>query len=321
MRKQRSVSVCLLLIYPLLIYSLLTSPGEATPPHFAIAMVGDVSLGREVAQALEGDWEAAFSEVQPWLAGADLTFANLESPLTTAPQVRGRYDLRAPLEAVAALRAAGFDVVSLANNHALDAGKVGLRETVDTLSKAGITPLIDRETGRLVDWCAGNQSTNHQSTNLPSYRLLAFDDSVAPLDMETTARAVTAVAAHGDVVVVSIHWGGEYQAAPGPRQKAVAQTLAEAGADVIVGHGPHVLQRVDWLGETLVAYSLGNFLFDQPYPGDCRQGAILHLTLCGGHVVAVKAIPTVVARGRVIPAGREDARAILDRLSLPTINN
>jgi poly-gamma-glutamate capsule biosynthesis protein CapA/YwtB (metallophosphatase superfamily) len=297
------------------------SPGEAMLPRFTIALAGDVSLGRGVAQALDRDWTSVFAAVQPWLAGADLTFANLESPLTTAPQAHSKYDLRAPPEAVAALRVAGFDVVSLANNHALDAGEAGLRETVDTLSQAGITPLINRETGRLVDWCAGNQSTNYQSTNLPSYRLLAFDDSVAPLDVETTARAVTAAAAHGDVVVVSIHWGGEYQAAPGPRQKAVAQTLAEAGADVIVGHGPHVLQRVEWLGETLVAYSLGNFLFDQPYPGDCRQGAILHLTLRGGHVVAVKAIPTVVARGRVIPAGCEDARAILDRLSLPTINN
>lgn len=263
-------------------------------------------LGRGVAQALDGDWEAAFAEVQPWLVEADLAFANLESPLTTAPQVSAGYDLRAPPEAVAALRAAGFDVVSLANNHALDAGESGLQETVDTLSAAGIAP-----------------STNlpiYQSTNLLAYHLLAFDDSVTPLNVKAATEAVAAAAEQAAVVIVSIHWGGEYQAAPGPRQQAVARALSNAGAGLIVGHGPHVLQRIEWVGETLVAYSLGNFLFDQPYPADCRQGAILRLTLRGDRIVAVEAIPTVVERGRVKPADPDAASAILARLHQSTNN-
>jgi len=94
------------------------------------------------------------------------------------------------------------------------------------------------------------------------------------------------------------------------------EALAEVGADVIVGHGPHVLQRVEWVGETLVAYSLGNFLFDQLYPADCRWGAILRVTLRGERIVAVAAAPTVVERGRVRPASPEVAAAILDRLNL-----
>ncbi len=314
------------LIYSFLIYSFLfLLPGEPTPPTLTLALTGDVMLGRGVAQALDGDWEAAFAEVQPWLTEADLAFANLESPLTAAPPPpfippnngegqRGGYDLRAKPEAVAALHAAGFDVLSLANNHALDAGQAGLAETVATLDAAGITGLVDLEIGglgNLVHW-----SPAYWPTSLPTYHFLAFDDSVAPLDVAAASDRVTAAAEQAALVVVSVHWGGEYQAAPGPRQRAIARALTEAGADLIVGHGPHVLQRVEWMGEALVAYSLGNFLFDQPYPADCRRGAILRVTLQGDRLVAVKAVPTVVERGRVRPAGPEDSAAILARLSL-----
>lgn len=301
MRKQKARLP--ILVCPLLIYLLLALPGEPLSPPFTLAFVGDVMLGRGVAQALDGDFEAAFAAVQPWLAGADLTFANLESPLTTAPQLAAGYDLRALPESVAALRAVGFDVVSLANNHALDAGQAGLRETVDTLHAAGISALLDWQAGGLVDWS-------------PACQLLAFDDSVASLDLEAATEAVAAAAEQPGIVVVSIHWGGEYQAAPGPRQQAIARVLAEAGAGIIVGHGPHVLQRVEWIGDTLVAYSLGNFLFDQPYPTDCRQGTILRVTLRGSHIIAVQVVPTVVERGRVKPAGPADAAAILARLRM-----
>jgi poly-gamma-glutamate capsule biosynthesis protein CapA/YwtB (metallophosphatase superfamily) len=307
---------------------------DASRPTFTLALVGDVMLGRGVAQALNGDWETAFAQVQPWLAEAGLAFANLESPLATAPYVSGGYDLRAPPEAVAALDVAGFDVVSLANNHALDAGGVGLAQTLTALDTVGIAGLVGWETGRLVDWETGSlvdrvpsptyQPTNipiYQSTNTPIYHLLAFDDTVAPLDWEAAADAVAAAASRADLVIVSIHWGGEYQAAPTSRQRAIAEELTAAGADLIVGHGPHVPQRVEWMGETLVAYSLGNFLFDQPYPADCRWGVVLRITLWGDRIVAVEALPTVADQGRVRPADPEDAAAILTRLALEPAPN
>jgi poly-gamma-glutamate synthesis protein (capsule biosynthesis protein) len=275
-------------------------PGEPAPPTFTLAFGGDVMLGRGVAQSLDGDWQSAFSAVRPWLAEADWAFANLESPLTTAPQVSSGYDLRALPAAVDALRTAGFDVVSLANNHALDAGKAGLAETIATLDAAGITGVVTQTTDNL-----------RQAVR---YHLLAFDDSTVPLDVEIAARSV-AVAAEADLVIVSVHWGGEYQAAPSPRQQLVAQALARAGADLIIGHGPHVLQRVEWIGKTLVAYSLGNLLFDQPYPLDCRQGVILRVMRSAqGGSLAVELLPTVVERGRVRPADPQEAQTILARL-------
>jgi poly-gamma-glutamate synthesis protein (capsule biosynthesis protein) len=273
-------------------------------------------LGRGVARALDGDWEAAFVQVSPWLAeggpsGQPPVFRliNLESPLTNARQIGQGYDLRAPPAAVAALHKAGIDAVSLANNHALDAGPEGMRETVDVLSAAGIAAWTEQAT--IVPWVTSRRLGR---TPGPVCAGLAFDDSVRPLDLPAAAGAVSEAARLADVVIVSIHWGGEYQAAPSTRQQAIARALAEAGADVIAGHGPHVLQRVEWVDQTLVAYSLGNFLFDQPYPEDCRWGAILRVTLRGGRAMAVEIVPTVAEHGRVRPAGEETRAAILERL-------
>ncbi len=231
------------LIYSFLIYSFLfLLPGEpallvlsacpersrreAEGPTLTLALVGDVMLGRGVAQALDGDWEAAFAEVQPWLDGAELTFANLESPLTTAPQVSDGYDLRAPPEAAAALRAAGFDVVSLANNHALDAGEAGLAETVATLNATGIAGLVNWETDNVVHWSPPYSFTHYSSTHLPIYYFLACDDSAVPLDLEAVAEAVTAAAEQADLVIVSIHWGGRV---PGRAQPAPTGRRQDAG--------------------------------------------------------------------------------------------
>jgi poly-gamma-glutamate capsule biosynthesis protein CapA/YwtB (metallophosphatase superfamily) len=275
-------------------------PGEPVPPTFTLAFGGDVMLGRAVAQSLDGDWQSAFSAVRPWLADADLSFANLESPLTNAPQVSSGFDLRASPTAVAALHIAGFDVVSLANNHALDAGEEGLAETAATLNAAGITGVVTQTTGDL-----------RQSVR---YHLLAFDDSSSPLDVDTAAQQVAKARQHADLVIVSVHWGGEYQAAPGPRQQAIAQEFARAGADLVIGHGPHVLQRVEWMGKTLVAYSLGNLLFDQPYPLDCRQGALLRVTRSVRGSLAFELLPTVTEGGRVRRANAQEAQTILARL-------
>jgi hypothetical protein len=316
------------LLICLLLLALLALPGQgcarseespsaidgelAAEAPLTLVLVGDVMLGRGVAQMLDGDWEAAFAEVRPWLGESCdgpgqgqaqcVVLANLESPLTTLPQIAEGYDLRAPPEAVAALRAAGFDALSLANNHALDAGRAGLRETESTVRGAGIVP-----------WLGAIPVTVVQD---PSVRGIAFDDSVVRLDVQAAADAVAGLAGGAQAVIVSIHWGGEYQAAPSARQQAIARALSEAGAVVIAGHGPHVLQRVEWMGETLVAYSLGNFLFDQHYPLDCRWGAILRVTLQGAQVVAVEAIPTVAEWGRVQRADAETAGAIMERLKL-----
>jgi len=291
------MAVCLLLA-PL--QGSLAASGVGAP-EYTLACVGDVMLGRGVAQALDGDWGSAFAEARPWLAGADLACGNLESPLTTAAQLSNGYDLRALPEAAHALAAAGFDVVSLANNHGLDAGPKGLSETLAALQRVGIV---------------GMPAIFDVGSRQAQVAWLAFDDTLAPLDRSAAERAVAAAARSADLVVVSIHWGGEYQSAPSERQRAVAEWLTQSGADLIIGHGPHVVQPVEHIGGGWVAYSLGNFLFDAPYPADLCWGAILQVQVRAGRVIGISALPTVTEHGRVRIAGATERNHILTRLGL-----
>jgi len=289
---------------------LLPSGVRAMPP-LLVAFGGDVMLGRGVAQAIDENWEAVFADIAQWLEGADVAFANLESPLTNASQVRRGHDLRADPQAVAALAEAGFDVVSVANNHAWDAGGQGLWETAQTLCRAGIVPAGEPREAVVI-----NGVTECRGKTVEGLRLLAFDDSTASLDVEAAADSVAYAAEGAGPVVVSIHWGGEYQADPSSRQEMVAAALSAAGATIIIGHGPHVLQPIEWVGDTLVAYSLGNLLFDQPYPVDCRWGAILNVELRGKRVTYAEVIPTVVDKGRVWLADGHTRHFVTNRLGL-----
>jgi poly-gamma-glutamate synthesis protein (capsule biosynthesis protein) len=243
-------------------------PQPASKIHLAFA--GDVMLGRDVAAAHQRDgWEEVLVVLTPIMAGSDIAFANLESPLTRAPLVDGGLDLRAPPEAVHALDVAGFHVVGLANNHALDAGSLGLEETRSTLHAVGIEPLGPSPT----PWKIHSDAM--------TLIWFAFDDTSHALDPRMIRDVITASRDEADLIIVSVHWGSELQSAPNPRQRSLAATLAEAGADIIIGHHPHVAQSVEWVwGDgrgrpTLVAFSLGNALFDQPSPPASRYAAIL----------------------------------------------
>jgi poly-gamma-glutamate synthesis protein (capsule biosynthesis protein) len=296
--------VCLALV----LAHLLSVPSDlSAAPQVKLIFGGDVMLGRGVSQSLDERWGEAFSAVEPRLSDADVAFANLESPLTTESMLADGYDLRANPKAVEALTAAGFDVMSVANNHAWDAGRAGLLETITVLCGSGIMP--GGEAGELVA-----EVPACQDLQADVVELLAFDDSGVSLDIDAAVSRVAAAAEGFRPVVVSIHWGGEYQATPSPRQRTVAAALSAAGATIVIGHGPHVLQPIEWVGDTLVAYSLGNLLFDQPYPIDCRWGALLEVVVRGKNIVAVKVIPTVGEDGRIRPSGDDWKQMILDRL-------
>jgi poly-gamma-glutamate capsule biosynthesis protein CapA/YwtB (metallophosphatase superfamily) len=257
-------------------------------------------LGRGVARALGGAWTSGMADVRPELATADVAFANLESPLTSAPPIVDGYDLRAPRAAGTALGYTGLDLVSLSNNHALDAGSVGLADTAASLYENGVRPL--------------NEACWSEAVSSTSLGFLAFDDTTAMLDVQQLARKVADCADLTDFLVVSVHWGGEYQVVPSARQRTLAKAIAAAGADVIVGHGTHVLQPIEWQDETVVLYSLGNLLFDQMYPTDCRMGAVIILTIGDGRVGRLAILPTETVRGKVRRADGDVAAAIAARL-------
>ncbi len=266
-----------------LLAAILTLPaGRSAQLIFA----GDLMLGRGVAQAhADGDWDQALASITPVLTIADLAFANLESPLTHAPLVAASYDLRASPDVNTILSKAGFDLVSLANNHTFDAGPQGLGDTLQALQSAGILPIGPQETPQL---------TRVNGLTLAWY---AFDDIRQPLDPQKIERLLATDRDRADLQIVSIHWGSEGKTTPNGRQRQLAQALANGGADLIVGHHPHVLQPVEWIWgngrgrPTLVAFSLGNALFDQGAPPAARYGALLLVSVTPLGMKGVCALP------------------------------
>ena len=295
---------------------------DASPSRpFTLALLGDVMLGRGVALAHPAGgaaWRSALAGLAPCLAPADLAVANLEGPLARLPAAAGepgRYSLIAPPQAVDALTASGIDLLSLANNHRLDAGPSGVTTTLHSLHGARLASLGPTAPLTL--------TLRHADGAALRLAFLAFDDVSAPLDLLAVAHLVSTVHQDGTVVIVSIHWGGEYAPGPNPRQRSLAQALVQAGADLVWGHHPHVLQPVVWMQGrdrqrlSLVAFSLGNALFDQT-PPEARRSAVLLVTLDAQGVRSLNAAPFEIepGRGRIHPAAPQAANAVMERLAL-----
>jgi gamma-polyglutamate biosynthesis protein CapA len=250
------------------------------PQIFRITFLGDVMLGRGIESAASRvkNWQP-FEKLEPLTRWSDVLAANLESPLTIAPVVTKGYALCAKPTRVETLKFASFDLVTLANNHILDCGESGLDQTRLTLAAYHI-----QAAGPKMDPVF---FTFHGRT----IAVIALDDISQAVDVPVVLPMIESVARQADPVIISIHWGSEYQPAPSPRQRALAAMLAAAGADVIIGHHPHVIQQMEFLprGKNLppamVFYSLGNALFDQHGLQDTRIGAAVSLTYGPGGAI------------------------------------
>jgi poly-gamma-glutamate capsule biosynthesis protein CapA/YwtB (metallophosphatase superfamily) len=278
-----------------------------------LAATGDIMLGRGVALAhASKNWEQALAAIAPHIETADLAIANLESPITAAPLIRETYDLRAPTEAILALSTSGIDLLSLANNHMGDSGPPGVADTIQALNAAGVspigpeeTPLITQSTGVRIAW-------------------FAFDDTLQPLGVRSVQKALSTFRNQVDLIIVSIHWGTEVLSIPNQRQRSLALALADAGADIILGHHPHVLQPVEWVWgagrgrPALVAYSLGNALFDQGAPPKARYSALLMITVDRLGVQEACVIPFQIdpSTWSASPASSPTAEAIAHQVQL-----
>ena len=212
-----------------------------------LALLGDLMVGRAVHPS-----PASLSYLAPELKAADLSLANLESPLSPPPASalysRAGYDLCAPSARAGLFPAWGLDMLSLANNHRYDCSPSGVADTVQALAALGLTPV------------GPGPEPVYREINGVKLAFLAFDDILAPINA-AALDAIQSARANGAVVVGSVHWGMEYQSGASGRQKALARQFADAGAALVVGTHPHVLQPAAWLssvwGKTLVLYSIG----------------------------------------------------------------
>jgi poly-gamma-glutamate capsule biosynthesis protein CapA/YwtB (metallophosphatase superfamily) len=248
----------------------------------------------------------------PELTTADLALANLESPLALFPPISdSRFNLCTSSDRADLLSNWGLDLLSLANNHSFDCGPDGPLESSTILEHVWVASI------------SPSMQPVYRRVNDLQMAFLAFDDITSPLDEDAAIQAIRLAHASDLVVIVSVHWGLEYQAGASERQKYLAHQFAQAGAALVWGHHPHVLQPVVWIdstmGRTLVFYSLGNALFDQAALDSTRQSALVVIKLGEKGVVGYRTIPFEinVAKSLIIQPDDKTAARIRGILSVP----
>jgi len=278
------------------------APPEKVPrtPETRILLGGDVMLSRFVGRLARarGDPAFPFRDLAPLLAAADLAFVNLEAPFSDRGEAREEgMVFKADPGMIAGLGLAGIDIVSTANNHARDCGGYGVEFTLDWLARHGIAAV---GTGR-------SEEDAHAGAvlirNGVRFGFLAYtfdqtngihtdlDPRVAGIHVATLRRDMAGLLERADVAIVSMHAGVEYAARPNRQQIEFARAAVDAGARVVVGHHPHVVQPWERIGQSVVFYSLGNLVFDQFQRVETQRGALAEIVFAGKSMVRAGLLP------------------------------
>lgn len=297
--------------------------GGPGPGAVRLAAVGDILLDRGVRAAIATHGpDYPFEAARNLWKDAELVFGNLETPLSRrGSPVLKQFTFCGDPEYGRALSRAGFNVLSLANNHTLDYGRDALLDTVTTLRREGIEPVgagrNKKEALRpAVVAVKGLRVALVGFTAFPLEGLIPDDDlpGTAYAAEEEVRAAIEAARREADLVVASFHWGIEFSPYPSRRQVQLAHLAVDSGASAVIGHHPHVLQGVERYRGAVILYSLGNFVFDQSRR-DTRETAIAVLDLNRSGVQRVEFRPLLITRAQPRPVGREEGQAILTHLN------
>ena len=262
--------------------------------EITIFAVGDIMLDRGVEFMInkhgKGDFRFPFLKIAEELNKADIVFGNLESVISDkGTKVGSIYSFRAEPEAMRGLKFAGFDILSLANNHMLDYTREALEDTMTRLKDANIDYVgagfnekqafslkIKETPGAKIGflaytnlgpelWRAGQTSAGMAWINGESIERIKKD--IENAKQET------------DILIVSLHSGEEYSANITAFQEKFAYSCIDAGADIIIGHHPHIIQKIEKYKDKYIAYSLGNFVFDQGFSENTMEGLLLDIKI------------------------------------------
>lgn len=300
--------------------------GAAGARDVQLAAVGDIMLDRQLGAAIAGgDLAFPFLFVADLLQSADFTIGNFESALGDVGQPASKsYTFRAPPAAARSMALAGFDLVTLANNHALDYGPDALLQGLGLFEEAGVATVgaganLDEAREPYLAVVNGIQfgflayvavPVEGRAPYFDTASWTAGDDApgLAWADPDLVAADVRALRETVDHVVVNLHSGYEYLAAPSPEQMAAARAAIDAGATLVVGHHAHILQGVEFRGEGAIAYGLGNFAFNITGP---PQTAILNAWFDENGLRQLDFYAAVIqGSGQPAPASVEDDAAI-----------
>lgn len=238
----------------------------------ALWFVGDVMLSRQV-----GQFAASNGHDYPWrgvtqVFGKDLVLANFESCFSPTKTFTREHSMRFPVDPVLVdwMRVVGITHVSQANNHGLDCGQADLDFSRKNFIANGIVPI-----GHPVR--VDDTSVTYVELGEQRIGILAFHTLFSPPATSELESIISSMASSSDLQVVFVHWGDEYIQSAVPSQRLLARELARLGIDLVIGHHPHVVQDIERIDDTLVVYSLGNFIFDQYFSVPVQQGLITRL--------------------------------------------
>lgn len=296
------------------------------PATITVSAVGDMIFDRQVKTLISTAGGAApLSAVGAHLKAADVTIGNLESPLSTGGVKNAAKDVtfRGDPRGVEGLAASGFDLLSMANNHVLDYGPDALADTVATLDARGIAhagaganrdaawkPAVVERDGATVAYLAFSQILPPGFVAAASKAGLAQGRNNA----DAVTAAIRSAKKRYDYVIVSFHWGVEYQDDANAGQVRDAHAAIDAGADMVLAHHPHVIQAVEYYKNRLIAYSLGDFVFDH-YSRKTGEAFVLDAQLGPDGVTGAKMTPVYLNRyGKPAFVTGNDASVILGRL-------
>ncbi|KJS68869.1 MAG: hypothetical protein JL50_03375 [Peptococcaceae bacterium BICA1-7] len=294
-------------------------------PQVVITLVGDVLLADRVGDAI-----AAYGADYPWrdtarlLGHADVTIANLECTVSERgePIPEKQYTFRAAPESIRGAVNAGVDILTLANNHVMDYGPAAFLDTLRVIKEkkllyagAGLNEeeaygpvLLERNGFKIAvlafskvvprtDWIAGKSRPGVASGHNSKLML----------------ESVRQAAERADITIVSMHWGQETADYPRQEEINLAHRLVDAGADVVVGHHPHVMQGLELYNNKLIAYSLGNFIFTSSSQ-KAREGSIMQIVFDSGGGFTARIIPTYINSAATTVLRGEERKRVLSRV-------
>ncbi|MBI5456869.1 CapA family protein [Candidatus Kaiserbacteria bacterium] len=297
----------LLFVFLISIASLLPISVEAPYVYFApitplqqrkeanILFAGDMMFDRSIRIATEKEGDGfVLSCVKDVLRQADLVVANLEGPITSHPSMSATSVLGTPenitftfpTTTAELLARHNMGLVNIGNNHIMNFGSEGLAQTKEWLSKAGVNFFGDPETDNVAKVTVGG---------IP-FSFVSWSDWTGGTQ-EKILDKIRAEAAQGQIVVVYTHWGEEYVEPPASVRE-LAHAFVEAGAEIIIGSHPHVIQESELYNGKQIYYSLGNFVFDQYWDEEVRTGLLLQIAFNEGGVESIDEIKTRLERDR-----------------------
>jgi len=251
-----------------------------------IKAVGDIMLGRNVENKMKANGaDYPFALMTEWLKKSDLTIANLEGPIVTNHQQTPSGSLSFSFSSSVApvIAKSGIDLVSQANNHGTDRGETGWQQTQSYLEKSGVGyfghPI------KIGDASVWSDTVQGQRLTIVGFSAVFSFDDAAALQLIDRLRKDKST-----YLIVFIHWGTEYKTVNSVRQTQLGYAFIDHGVDLVIGHHPHVVQNIEQYRGHLIAYSLGNFIFDQYFSTDTQESLGLDLNLNATQLV-MKLVP------------------------------